>query len=128
MTGIPQFNYPAFAAAAAYMRSKGVEIISPAEQDPPQTQAEALASPDGKLGTTKETWGDMLARDVKIVADQVDGIVFLPAWDRSRGARLEAFVGLMCGKQFFYYDHGSETGLYPIPPEQVRQTIKRNMP
>jgi hypothetical protein len=129
MTGIPQFNYPKFQEAAARLREHGHEIISPAEQDPPETQAEAMASPDGKAGTTKETWGDMLARDVKIVSDMVDGIVFLPGWDRSRGARLEAFVGLLCGKAFAYYDGSPALApIVPIDAAHVRTIIKRNLP
>jgi hypothetical protein len=36
MTGIAQFNFPAFDAAAAELRDQGYEIISPAELDDPQ--------------------------------------------------------------------------------------------
>ena len=107
MTGYAQFNFPAFHAAAAAMRAKGIEIISPAELDAETDVAEkATASDSGDLidaGIT-ETWGDMLARDVKLIADGVDGIVFLPGWEKSRGARLEAFVGILCDREFYLYD------------------------
>lgn len=108
MTGIPQFNFPAFDAAAARLRSFGFEVISPHEQDSPAVQEAARKSPDGKLDSNDriagESWGQILARDVRLVADDVDGIVFLPGWEKSRGARLEAFVGLLCNKQFALYD------------------------
>jgi hypothetical protein len=131
MNGIPQFNIPAFDAAAAHLRLAGHEVFSPAELDSPAVRAAALASVDGdskSLVSTGETWGDMLARDVKLISDGVDGVIFLPTWDRSRGARLEAFVALLCGKQFAYYDRSSETGLYPITADHVRRALRDNMP
>lgn len=105
MTGIPQFNFPAFANAAALLRAEGMEVISPHEQDTPAVQAVAWQSPDGKLDAAGkvggETWGDILAKDVKMLADGgIEGIVFLPDWQKSRGARLEATVGLLCKLKF----------------------------
>lgn len=140
MSGIKGFNFPAFHAAAKVLRAAGYIIVSPAETDPPEVQAVAIASPDGKYdGAGKvggETWGDMLARDVKMLADgipaggegglelltereattigvdmadypdmlHIHGIVLLDGWERSRGARLEAFVGTLTKKRFFRYD------------------------
>lgn len=118
MTNIPQFNFPLFFAVADALRDEGWTIISPAETDPSEVRAAALASPDGKIdpNTGKvgtETWGDCLARDVKQLADgiqnedgegpplKIDGIALLPNWETSRGARLEAFTGLLTGKAYF---------------------------
>jgi hypothetical protein len=97
MTGIPQFNFPAFDAAAQDLRDSGYEVVSPAEMDDPETRALALASPDGAPGSGSHqghTWGDFLSRDVKLIADGgIEAIFVLPGWERSRGARLETFVG-----------------------------------
>lgn len=104
MTGIPQFNFPMFDRVAAALRAMGHEVINPAEEDSPEVRAAALASATGSLADlapTGETWGDMLARDVKIVADQCDGIAVLPNWQTSRGALLEAVVAYLCGKPMF---------------------------
>jgi Domain of unknown function (DUF4406) len=104
MTGYAQFNFPLFHEAAKALRSEGLEIISPAELDSAKIKKAAKASKDGKLINGKiggETWGQILARDVEVVADQVDGIVFLPKWPDSKGARLEAFVALLAGKTDF---------------------------
>ena len=101
MSGIKQFNFPAFYDASAKLRAAGYTIISPAELDDAEDKGAAMASKDGDpASATKHTWGDFLARDVKIVADQVQGIIFLPNWSLSRGARLEAFTGLLCGHKF----------------------------
>jgi hypothetical protein len=90
MSGIPQSNIPLFDYVTRLLRLQGFDIISPAELDDPQVRARAMANIDTGL-----TWGDFLARDVKLIADQAQGIIFLPGWDNSRGARLEATVGLL---------------------------------
>lgn len=110
MTGIPQFNFPAFDAAAADLRERGYTVVSPAELDRPETRAAALASPDGAMGSGThdgETWGDFLARDVKLIADDgVEAIVCLDGWQRSKGARLETFVGRLAGLPIYEYRAG----------------------
>jgi hypothetical protein len=124
MTGLPQFGYPIFHEAAEKLRSWGHDIISPAEIDDPVTQAEAMASPDG-ISTNGlvggHTWGEILSRDVKIVADQVKGIVFLPGWETSRGAKLEAVVGLLCKHDFYTYEPGR---LKNVGPDYVRRVLE----
>ena len=140
MSWIPQFNVPLFHSVSADLRGKGYTIISPAEKDSPKMQAAALASPDGDLSKlekdTNETWGQVLGKDVELVADHVGGIVFLPNWWNSSGAKLEAFVGLLKGKKFAYYQPKGVwdvniDGLAPeaytieLSAEQVRATLRR---
>ncbi len=107
MTGKPQFNYPLFDRVAAALRAEGYEIFSPAEMDNPEVRAEAMANMTGIMPETNkisgETWGDFLARDVKLIADELDGIILLPEWDTSQGARLEAFVSINCGYPAYVY-------------------------
>ncbi len=100
MSGYPQFNIPLFDRVSRILRlgNPAWAIISPAELDSDAVRTAALASKDGILIDNKiagETWGDILARDVRIVANECDGIIFLPGWVKSRGARLEATVGLL---------------------------------
>lgn len=106
MSNIPQFNYPAFFRVAKTLRDMGYEIQSPAELDSPETIAAAMASTNGHIGTgvvNGETWGDFLARDVKLVADKVDGIIAMPTWYKSKGARLEVFVAALSKKPVWVY-------------------------
>lgn len=133
MSNLPQFNFPLFEAVSVALREDGYTIVSPHECDSEETRVAAWASPDGKYTDTvgNETWGDCLARDVKMLADgvrsnvrdednaagetvevveylKIDGIAFLPNWEKSRGARLEAFVGLLTGKSFYVVNHFPE--------------------
>ncbi|MBA3583914.1 MAG: DUF4406 domain-containing protein [Gemmatimonadetes bacterium] len=116
MTHLPQFNFPAFDAMAANLRAYGHEVISPAELDNPEDRAAALASPDGSHldygNGVKATWGDFLARDVKLLADGgIEAVVVLAGWERSRGARLETFVAnALCGLPIyeFRFSHGHQ--------------------
>lgn len=115
MSNIPQFNFPQFEKAAVYLRGQGYTIVSPHEQDAPEVQKAAWASINGKLDEGGKiaglTWGKILSKDVELVADHVDGIIFLPNWWTSRGAKLEAFVGLLTDKSFgFFYPQGSWYG------------------
>lgn len=109
MSGIKQFNIPAFDAATFALRGNGYHVISPAELDSPEVREAAMASETGahKDVDSIETWGDMLARDVKIITDEMDGLIMLPHWQRSSGAKLEAYVGVLAKKKFYLYQgHG----------------------
>lgn len=103
MTGIRQFNFPAFVRLALMLRDAGFAVVNPAELDDPDARAAALSSEDGDptlyARLTGLTWGDFLSRDVKLIADGgIDAICVLPGWERSKGARLETFVGFLAGK------------------------------
>lgn len=107
MSGIPQFNFPKFDRIANELRSAGYTIKSPAEMDDEETRTAALASPDGAAGSASphgQTWGDFLARDIKLVADEVQGVIAMDGWEKSRGARLEVFVARLCGKSLYVYE------------------------
>jgi len=103
MSNYPAFNYPAFFKAAKELRDAGYDIVSPAENDSPEVLKKILASPDGKLNLDLPSWGDFLSKDVKLVADIVEGVVTLPGWEKSRGARLESFVCHLTKKPLYVY-------------------------
>lgn len=127
MSNIPQFNFPKFAAVADLLRDRGMLIVSPAELDEPADFDVSIASPDGDpeahKRATGKSWADILARDVRIVSDQVDGIIFLEDWWRSRGAKLEAFVGLLQPKfEFYRYDDATKL-VVPLSREEVAYRV-----
>jgi hypothetical protein len=128
MSGIPQFNFPAFFAAAEQLRADGFEVVSPAEIDNEEDKGAALRSPDGqsvkRTDGVSKTWGDFLARDVKLLADTgIQGIVFLPNWQNSKGAKLEAFVGLLQGFKFWEYEDGEDGAALRITSRSVIDAI-----
>jgi hypothetical protein len=132
MSGIPQFNFPAFDAACARLRAAGFDIVSPHEHDTPETQKAARESVDGApmpKESGAETWAECLARDVVLVGDVCAGIIFLPDWIKSRGAKLEAFTGLLTGKQFaVYIGHEGAEPVEWIGATAVREALRANMP
>jgi hypothetical protein len=127
MSGYQQFNFPAFDAAAAKLREQGYEVVSPAELDSPKFRARVLTA----IGTEKDLlgeWGNCLARDVKLIADSgIEAIVLLRDWHKSRGAKLEAFIGLLCRLKFGLYDPGQIGFVMPIERELVIRVISEHM-
>ena len=116
MSGLPQFNFPEFKRVTALLRSQGWEIVSPAELDEQESHDAAMASPTGDPVEAHRTWGDYLSRDVKIIADAgIEAIVFLPNWEKSKGARLEASVGLQI-KSMRFFEMEMETDI-PVESE-----------
>lgn len=107
MSGYPAFNKPLFIQAAEDLRAQGYEVVSPVEADADEGLDTAQLS--GDIAELKEktghTWGELLARDVKIIADDsIQGVVVLPQWYYSKGARLEVFEGMLLGLPVFAYD------------------------
>jgi nucleoside 2-deoxyribosyltransferase len=111
----PQFNIPAFDAAAAALRARGFDVVSPAELDDPALRAEELLSPDGNEAnlTQPHEFGDLLARDLVIITTAgLDAIYVLPGWEQSSGTRLETYVGrALKGIPIRRYDTGREVPL-----------------
>ena len=98
MTGYPQFNFPLFSGTAEKLRDLGFKVIAPSELDSPEVRKAAMASTDGDHEACQvETWGELLGRDIQLLADECDGIIFLPGWEDSKGARLEATCAVQLG-------------------------------
>ncbi len=84
MTGLPGLNFPAFHAAAAKVRALGHTAINPAEVNP---------DPEMK-------WSDAMRADIPQLLT-CDGIVMLPGWIHSKGARLELHIATQLGLRVF---------------------------
>jgi Domain of unknown function (DUF4406) len=80
MTGLPEFNFPAFNAAAARLRAQGVTVLNPAEH--------GIVDGAG--------WGDYLRHDLAGLVS-CERIHLLPGWSKSKGANLEVLVSLVLG-------------------------------
>lgn len=90
MRGYPDFNFPAFIAAAAWLRAAGHEVFNPAERD-----LDNGFSPDGTDGTEQDLTDlnlDLraaLAADLAWICGHADAVATLPGWEKSRGATAE---------------------------------------
>jgi nucleoside 2-deoxyribosyltransferase len=80
MTGLPDWNIPAFQAAAAALRAAGHDVASPVE----------IGKAAG-LDENTAPWEAFIREDLRQIID-VDGVALLPGWHNSRGAALEVQV------------------------------------
>jgi hypothetical protein len=80
MSGLPEYNYPAFHAAEAELRAAGHGVFNPARNG------------------EQDSWeGYMRAAIAQVV--QADGIAFLPGSHDSRGARVELSLADVLGME-----------------------------
>lgn len=82
MTGFPEYNYPAFHAAAARWREAGHSVINPAEAF--------------NGDTTLPRWV-YISHDLEQIIHNADAVAVLPGWKNSKGARLEVVVAQAVG-------------------------------
>jgi hypothetical protein len=88
MTGIPEWNYPAFHAAAEALMAIGDEPLNPAVQDLDFARAHA-----DEPELIRQTY---LRHDLLLLS-QATRISVLPGWENSQGATWEVSVGRMLG-------------------------------
>jgi hypothetical protein len=75
MSGLPEFNFPAFHEAADVLRRAGYSVINPAD-----------------FGAKPEvSWRECLERDLMVLF-HCDHVLTLDGWKQSKGASLEVHV------------------------------------
>lgn len=87
MSGLPDFNYPAFHRAAEQLEAAGYEVENPATN-----VVEGTAS-----------WLAYMRLSL-VQISKVYGIALLPGWADSKGARIESDLGLALGLPVRYVD------------------------
>jgi len=85
MTGLPEFNFPAFNAMAAVLRADGWHVENPAEH----------GHVDGA------EWADYLRYDISRLST-CSAMMLLPGWSSSRGARLEVSIAKELGHELLF--------------------------
>ena len=104
MRGIPDFNFPAFHAAAAKLRSDGHIVFNPAERDEEMHGKGVSNSPTGDLQDIAKTGFSLreaLEADTTWICRHGDGIALLPGWEKSKGAVAERALGIALGLHIF---------------------------
>jgi len=94
MSGLPEFNYPAFQAAAERLRAQGSTVISPHELP---------ANCPGCTNIGEHSWAQHMRVDLAALLT-CDVIVLLPGWQQSRGAQLEKTVAEAIGLMIVDYE------------------------
>lgn len=97
MRGIKDFNFPAFDAAAAYLRSHGHEVFNPAEKDREHDpKGKSWKSATGDITAAEKTGmfdrRKAIRADLDYIIDHADAIALLPGWDQSKGANAELWL------------------------------------
>lgn len=84
MSGLPDYNHPAFNEAARLLRAAGYQVTNPAEKALPITA----------------TWLQHMRADIRAMMD-CDGLAILPGWQNSRGANAEINLAHSLGLDVF---------------------------
>jgi len=82
MTGLPDFNYPAFHKAKEILEAKGFIVRSPADV-PIQDSVE-----------------DYMRIDIPLLCS-CNCTLFLPGWENSKGANIERLISIAIGNQLY---------------------------
>lgn len=99
MTGLPDWNYPAFHDAAAAWRNAGWEVVNPAEAFD---------------GATDRPYTEYVEHDLELL-QRVDAVALLPGWNgpNARGSVWEACIARKLFKIAVY------DATKPAPPEEL---------
>jgi hypothetical protein len=81
MTGLPDFNYPAFHEAARQLRAAGFKVVNPAETTIPRTAP----------------WISHMRKDIADMVNTCDAVATLPGCESSRGAMVEIYLAKKLG-------------------------------
>lgn len=107
MRGIPEFNFPAFHAAAKNLREQGYFVFNPAEEDIKRhgidiskgnkTGSEALAKKKHSFNIR-----EALLSDLKWICAKADIVAVLPGWENSKGANSEIATARALGLEIIF--------------------------
>ena len=95
MRGIPEFNFPAFNAAASSLRNDGHEVFNPAERDIARHGGVDISkgNVNGDESFAVQQHGfnlrEALGDDLAFICKSADAIALLPGWESSKGVAAE---------------------------------------
>lgn len=93
MSGIEKYNYPAFQRAVDDFRDVGLKVHSPHE---PYARLSAAEH--------KKNSYESYIKNALLMEMRCDGIILLPGWTRSKGARRELDIALDLNYPAWFYD------------------------
>lgn len=105
MTGIKDFNYPAFNKAAAELHAMGYEVHNPA--DNPKC----------------ESWEEYMRLALRQLA-LCDEVAQLPGWQKSRGASVEHSTAMILGMHIWEMDKGDAWKKHDLPLYDCHKQVR----
>ncbi len=93
MSGYAEHNFPLFNRVARLLRGQCYEVFNPAEN---------------KDGDTRQPRSFYMWLDIPALLES-ECIVFLPGWERSRGANLEVWLAIDLGLPIYECEHTEGT-------------------
>lgn len=94
MSGLPDYNYPAFTENCAVLRGYGIKILSPHEEPWPPLADEM---------TKNHLWDYMMAATRELL-ERADGIILIPGWCWNKGALKELDIVREAYLPVWYYE------------------------
>jgi hypothetical protein len=121
MRGYKRYNFDMFEKVTKSLRFSGFKVVSPHEHD-----LEMGLNPDEMMTDEeeKEFLKEAFSWDVQAIR-MGKGIVLLPGWEKSAGARTEATVALFCGKEIWVWDPIDTEQLIRIANPEELEEIRR---
>jgi hypothetical protein len=89
MRGIPEFNFPAFLKAAEDLKAEGIAVFNPAQHDIDTGFDYKGLTGNEDLSSLGFDLRKALGADVDFIAHESAGVIVLPGWENSSGARAE---------------------------------------
>jgi hypothetical protein len=113
MSGYVDYNFPLFHRVANLLRSQGYKVNNPADKE----TLDGTDLPDPEKVPTR---AEAMKMDIPLVVE-CDGIVLLPCWKDSVGARFEAIMATQCGMDIYEWVEGPESvnGFWWLRPLSV---------
>ena len=117
MTGLSDFNFPAFFRAEERLQARGYKTINPARNQ------------------VQNTWHDYLRLDIKNMMS-ADAIYLLNGWEASKGSRIEFWLASQLDFEILYEQPaaiaraleemiGDQTAAIPQAIKRVEETNER---
>lgn len=95
MTGLPEFNFPAFFKAQEQFELAGFEVVNPAKHD---------LDVWGDIESVAKNFNyrDCLSWDMEQICKRCTHIAMLPGWENSKGANAEYYTAKALGLKIIY--------------------------
>jgi hypothetical protein len=107
MSGVPQFNFPAFFAAEDRLQAAGFNTINPARADVSQYGEDPwMKNLTGSLIQVEKAIGfdrrKTLMGDLQMIGERCDAVYMLRGWETSSGAFAEWAFARAIGLEIMY--------------------------